>query len=88
MGELEELTKEFNNSAKQIKNCGKTFDNETLLKLYGYYKQSVDGDCNTECPSFWNIKEKAKWDAWSSHKGIKKEHAMKKYIKLVASLLK
>ena len=83
----EDLVQEFNKSAKQIKNCNKTFENETLLNLYKYYKQSTDGDCNIECPSFWQVKEKAKWEAWSSLKGIKKEHAMKKYIKLVAKLL-
>ncbi len=83
----EDLTEEFNNSANQIKNSGKSFDNDTLLKLYGYYKQATTGDCNVECPSFWQVKEKAKWEAWNQHKGIKKDHAMKRYIKLVSKLL-
>jgi diazepam-binding inhibitor (GABA receptor modulating acyl-CoA-binding protein) len=87
MGKNEELENQFIESAEQIKQCGKTFDNETLLKLYGYFKQSTVGDCDIECPSFFQLKEKAKWDAWNNHKGMKKSHAMKKYIGLVRDLL-
>lgn len=83
----ENLEQEFLNYAKKIKESGKKLDNDTMLKLYGYYKQGIVGDCNIECPSFWQIKEKAKWDAWEQHKGIKKTHAMKKYIKLADKIL-
>jgi diazepam-binding inhibitor (GABA receptor modulating acyl-CoA-binding protein) len=83
----ENLEQEFLNSAESIKNAGKKLENDILLKLYGYYKQSTIGDCNTECPSFWQIKEKSKWEAWEQHKGIKKLHSMKKYIKLVSKIL-
>jgi len=82
-----ELEKEFLNSVECINNCDKNFDNETLLKLYGYYKQACFGDCDIPEPSFWKQKEKAKWEAWNLHKGVKKTHAMKKYIKLVNELL-
>ena len=87
MGKNEELEIEFNKAAKDIKDSGKSFDNDTLLKLYGYFKQSTVGDCDTTCPSFFQVKEKAKWEAWNNHKGMKKSHAMKKYIKLVEELL-
>ena len=82
----EELLSQFEEAAKQIKQSGKSFDNETLLKLYGYFKQSTVGDCNTESPSFFQLKEKAKWEEWNNHKGMKNTHAMKKYIKLVNEL--
>jgi diazepam-binding inhibitor (GABA receptor modulating acyl-CoA-binding protein) len=87
MGKNEELENEFNKAAKDIKDSGKSFDNDTLLKLYGYFKQSTMGDCDTSCPSFFQLKEKAKWEAWNNYKGMKKSHAMKKYIKLVEELL-
>ena len=84
----ENLEQQFLSSAENIKKSGKNIsDNIVLLKLYGYYKQGTNGDCNIECPSFWQVKEKAKWDAWEQHKGMKKTHAMKKYIKLVEKLL-
>jgi len=86
-GSEENLEKEFLSAAEKIKQSGKNFDNGILLKLYGYYKQGTIGDCNIECPNFWQVKEKAKWEAWEQHKGMKKTHGMKKYIKLVEKLL-
>ena len=88
MGGLEQnLEQEFITAAENIKKSGKNLENDMLLKLYGYYKQATIGDCNTECPAFWNVKEKAKWEAWEQHKGMKKTHGMKKYIKLVDNIL-
>lgn len=87
MGGNSELKKEFDNAAESIKASGKTFDNDTLLSIYGYYKQATHGDCTTECPSFWQIKEKAKWEAWNGNKGMSQDHAMKRYIKKVSNLL-
>lgn len=87
MGKNDDLEIQFENAAKNIKNSGKTFDDDILLNLYGYYKQSIKGDCDTECPSFYLLREKAKWEAWKQHSGMKKTHAMKKYIKLVNELL-
>ena len=83
----ENLEKDFLSAAENIKKCGKTFDDDTLLKLYGYFKQGTVGDCNIECPSFWQVKDRAKWDAWDQHRGMKKTHSMKKYIKLVDKLI-
>ena len=87
MGTNNELEKSFEKKAEEIKNSGKTFTNDILLKLYGYYKQSTHGDCDIECPSFFQLKEKSKWEAWNQHKGMKKTHSMKKYIKLAEELL-
>ena len=87
MSKSEDLKKEFDETAEKIWNSGKTFDNDTTLKLYGYYKQANSGDCDIESPSFYQFKEKAKWDAWAQNKGMKNSHAMKKYIKLVNELL-
>jgi acyl-CoA-binding protein len=82
-----ELEQEFVNSVECINACDKKFDDNIKLKLYGYYKQGLYGDCDIPEPPFWQMKDKAKWDAWNSHKGVKKNHAMKKYIKLVNELL-
>ena len=82
----ENLEQDFLSSAEKIKNSGKNLDNDMMLKLYVYYKKGLVGDCNIPCPAFWQVKEKAKWEAWEQHKGMKKTHAMKKYIKLVDKL--
>lgn len=88
MGDLNKnIENEFLISAENIKNSKKKLDNDNLLKLYGYYKQGTIGDCNIETPSFWQVKEQAKWNAWDQCKGLKKKYAMKKYIELVNKLL-
>ena len=61
-------------------------DDDTLLSLYGYFKQATVGDVNTEKPSFFNFKETAKWSAWEKMKGIQKIQAQGQYIKLVKDL--
>ena len=59
-------------------------DDKTKLKLYGLYKQSTIGDCNTKCPGiFGGVRERYKWDAWNERKGMSKDDAMQEYIKLV-----
>lgn len=83
----DELEKQFLNAANQIQESNLKLENDVMLKLYGYYKQGKMGDCNIECPAFWQVKEKAKWEAWEQHRGMKKTHSMKKYIKLVESIL-
>jgi diazepam-binding inhibitor (GABA receptor modulating acyl-CoA-binding protein) len=77
---------QFNNSAENVKNLSFVSD-DNKLKLYGLYKQSTIGDINTTRPSgMFNIKEKAKYDAWNENKGMSKEKAMNEYISLVSNL--
>jgi diazepam-binding inhibitor (GABA receptor modulating acyl-CoA-binding protein) len=83
----EDINKKFEKAASKIKESNLNLDNDTLLTLYGYYKQATEGDCNIEAPSFFDFKGKAKYDAWLQHKGVGQETAMKKYIKKVKSLL-
>jgi len=63
---------------------------EVILNIYGLYKQATAGDVNIERPGFFStdFKAKAKFDAWASKKGLKKEEAMKEYIKIVLELTK
>ena len=61
---------------------------EQMLDVYALYKQATIGDCNTECPSFWDVKGKSKWNAWNAKKGISTELAKSAYINLVDKLKK
>jgi len=81
------IEEKFLKAADDIKLIEK-LDNNVLLKLYGYYKQATTGDCNISCPAFWDLKGKAKWDAWNGNKGISKEKAMKYYYRYVKKQLK
>ena len=55
--------------------------------IYGLFKQATVGDINTERPGMLDFKGKAKWDAWSSKKGITQEEAKQAYIDLINDLL-
>ena len=88
MSKSENLEIEFKKAAEKILKCNKNLDNDTLLKLYGLYKQSTIGDCNTDSPSFWMLRDKAKWDAWNNYKGFKKSNAQSTYINLVSEITK
>ena len=65
----------------------KTMSNEELLDLYKYYKQATVGDCNTDRPGMFDLKGKAKWDAWNAIKGTSKEEAMTKYVEMAEKMV-
>jgi diazepam-binding inhibitor (GABA receptor modulating acyl-CoA-binding protein) len=57
-----------------------------LLRLYGLYKQSLFGDCNTEKPSIFNLRELKKWNAWDIQRGKPCDKSKADYCSLVKSL--
>jgi acyl-CoA-binding protein len=61
-------------------------DNQTLLKIYGLFKQATTGDNTEKKPSFSDIVARAKWDAWTSNKGLSADEARQQYIDLIESL--
>ena len=82
------MEKEFNNiSEKMTSLTNLNLDDDDKLILYGYYKQSTCGDCNINEPSFYDLKGKAKYNAWKENKGIKKEIAMQRYIRKAKSFI-
>ena len=82
-----ELKEQFEQAAGDSKTLSSKPSNETLLQLYSLYKQSTDGDVNTEPPANpFDFVSKAKYDAWAALKGTTVETAMKDYIGLVEKL--
>ena len=61
-------------------------DNPTLLKIYGLFKQATEGDNTAKRPSFSDVVARAKWDAWTMHKGMSSDEAKQKYIDRIDSL--
>uniref|UniRef100_A0A0K0FEC3 ACB domain-containing protein n=1 Tax=Strongyloides venezuelensis TaxID=75913 RepID=A0A0K0FEC3_STRVS len=80
---LEEM---FLAAVKIIQNLPKegpiSTSNDTKLSYYSLFKQSTIGPCDQEQPSFWNVVEKYKWDAWNKLGSMDKETSMKKYLEL------
>ncbi|KAI5084405.1 hypothetical protein GOP47_0000574 [Adiantum capillus-veneris] len=62
-----------------------TTDADKLI-LYGLFKQATIGEINTSRPGFFDMKGKAKWDAWKNFAGKSKEEAMEEYITKVKQL--
>ena len=85
---MADLASKFETAAQDVKKLTKRPDNKTLLELYAYHKQSMNGDVTGKRPGFTNMVGRAKYDAWAKLKGTGKDGAMQSYIALVARLLK
>lgn len=82
------LEQDFEQAIKNVESLTTRPDNDTLLSLYGWYKQAKFGDCNISQPSIFDPKGRAKWNAWNDVKGLDKEKAMKYYIRKANKLTK
>ncbi len=82
----EDLQARFKQAAQDALNLPSRPDNDTLLKLYAYYKQATVGDVQGKRPGFTDFAGRAKYDAWKKLKGMPQEVAMQRYIKLVEKL--
>jgi diazepam-binding inhibitor (GABA receptor modulator, acyl-CoA-binding protein) len=77
----------FDQAAAESQNLSERPSNETLLQLYGLYKQATEGDVNVDPPSNpFDFVSRAKYDAWANLKGQTRETAMKEYVMLVNKL--
>ncbi len=82
-----DLSNLFEQAVTDSKNLTEKPSNDTLLQLYALYKQATEGDVNTDPPSNpFDFVAKAKYQGWSSQKGMTRETAMQKYAELIAKL--
>ncbi|XP_066138875.1 acyl-CoA-binding domain-containing protein 6-like [Euwallacea fornicatus] len=83
VGTEDELTVKFNKCARHVQAISGSLSEQNLLQLYGFYKQALEGPCNTSKPSWYDLKGKAKWEAWKSLGELEKNEAKNKYIEQV-----
>jgi len=83
---MSELQTQFEKAAKEVMELPKRPDDQTLLKLYGLYKQATEGNIKSKRPGFTDVKGRVKYDAWSRLRGKSPEWAMEEYVKLVEKL--
>ena len=76
---------QFEIALKEVKKLS-GLSNDDLLKLYSLFKQATDGDVAGSRPGIFDIKGRAKFNAWGKVKGMSKEEAMEHYIALVKKL--
>lgn len=61
-------------------------DVDLQLKLYGLYKQALEGKCNQPKPPLYDLKGRKKWYAWSEMGSMTQEESMVAYIDLVKTI--
>ena len=83
---MSDLASRFQTAVEDSKKLSKRPDNDTMLKLYAYFKQGSAGDVEGKRPGFADLVGRAKYDAWAKLKGAAKEEAIQRYIDLVESL--
>ncbi len=81
-----DLKEKFEDAQKRVKTLPSATP-DILLKLYGLFKQANTGDVSGKRPGMLDMKGRAKYDAWSSRKGLGKDQAMEEYAKYVDQLL-
>ena len=82
------LKDQFTDAAKRVEKLEERPSNNDLLALYSFFKQASEGDVKGERPGLFDMKARAKYDAWATRKGLSKDDAMQKYVALVEKLEK
>jgi acyl-CoA-binding protein len=83
---MTDLEKRFEAAQAAAKQLSTRPDDDTLLELYSYFKQATEGDVTGSRPGAFDFVGRAKFDAWEARKGLRKDAAMRAYIKLVEHL--
>ena len=78
----------FGDAQARVKKLSKRPSNSELLELYGLYKQGTEGDVQGSRPGVLDPKGRAKFDAWTSRKGVSQADARARYVALVGELVK
>ena len=78
----------FLEAQERVKKLSKRPSNPELLDLYGLYKQGTEGDVKGSRPGLLDPKGRAKFDAWTSRKGLAQAEARARYVALVGELVK
>ena len=77
---------DFEKAAQTVKSLPERPDNETLLKLYAFFKQGSEGDIDGDKPGFFDFVGVAKYESWEKLRGMSKEDAQTRYVELVRKL--
>ena len=81
------LLEDFAAAQERVKKLSRSPSNEELLELYSLFKQGSLGDAQGKRPGMLDFKGRAKFDAWTSKKGMSRDAAMQTYVDLVTRLV-
>lgn len=80
------LNEAFEQAALDAQSLPERPGNDTLLRLYGLYKQATEGDVRGSKPGFFDFVGTAKYEAWEQMKGTAPDVAKQQYVDLVNQL--
>ena len=83
---MADLKATFEKAVKESKELPEKPDNQTLLQIYGLYKQATEGDNAGKRPGFTDMVGRMKFDAWAGLKGKSNDEAMQEYVDVIESL--
>jgi acyl-CoA-binding protein len=78
-----------NNTFRRIGNtfrAGVPQTNADKLRLYGLYKQGIEGNATGPQPGMFNVAGRAKRAAWNTRKGMRKNNARAEYVRIAREL--
>ncbi|MBI2898370.1 MAG: acyl-CoA-binding protein [Deltaproteobacteria bacterium] len=81
------LAERFEDAQRRVKTLSSPPSTDTLLELYALYKQGTVGDVQGKRPGMFDLKGRAKFDAWEKRSGTSKDAAMEAYVALVDRLV-
>jgi acyl-CoA-binding protein len=82
------LAEKFADAQERVKALTRRPSNDELLELYALYKQGTTGDVSGSRPGMFDLKGRAKFDAWTAKRGWTADRAQQAYVDLVDRLLK
>ena len=83
---MSKLKSAFDAAVANSKTLDERPDNQTLLRIYGLFKQASEGDATGKRPGFTDLVGRAKYDAWAALQGTSSEAAMQDYVDLITKL--
>lgn len=83
---ISKAAERFEEAREAVELAAKNLSNDSLLQLYGLFKQATQGDCEQKEPSSFSFQAHSKWAAWNAHKGLSSEEAKANYVKLAVHL--
>lgn len=86
MDDDEEQQQHFEQAASYVTSKASVYDSKDLLELYGLYKQSTEGVCQTARPSMLQMKARSKWSAWHNLGDMSKANAQRAYVQKLDKL--
>lgn len=84
---MSELDDRFKQAADKVKTLPQRPSNDELLELYALFKQGTEGDASGKRPGMFDLKGRAKYDAWTTKKGTDKAKAKEAYVAFVEKLV-